>query len=699
MSDTPALPGYAVLQENPDTWPENNDGLVSSDTYLGNKKPQDAAGILEDFIDSFYSDPYNADIWQRVKNSRLALHGYPTRIDGGFSDQITQGGPQGNLAKIKVNHYRNIHQHSVNQITQEEPAFQPVAINNDSESLKQADLCLGLLDYYTRHCKLADLIERVAEDAFSDGDAFLLKEWDSNEGQPVGRDPETGLVVNSGDFRFRALVTEDVIRDITKLSYGELDWVITRDRINKFEVAARYPGLKEQILELGPAEPWAYAMRTSTATTAETDDVPVYTWFHKRTRAVPEGRMMIFCEGGLILFDGPLPYKEFPVYRVTAGDWKGTVFGYTSMWDLLSLQEFYDILSSIILSNQKTFGHQIIATQKGHDISVESIAVGLSLLEYTGTTPPEPINFTYTAPEIFAQLDRIERLFSVLSAVGPTVRGGELPDRVSGSALAAVYSQFQAYMGKFAKSFKQVQADLATGIVQDLQTFGNHERTALIAGKSKKYQMEVFSNENLNQIDRVVIENVNPLSKTMQGRVAQAEMFIQMGVVDPRAIQNVLATGTYEPDVEGYIKERDGVREENELIANGEEPPDPMITDDHKLHVSEHKGELATLRAKNDPAVRMAGLNHLQKHLMLLSDPMNVQMLTMLGQPSLAMPPMAGGPGGAPPPGGPGGSPNPHAGPPGPGSPPNGAQPAAPKNPKDPISGQRMPGGGMPTPQ
>lgn len=693
-------PPYEVLEENPETYTEVNQPPDDKDLPLGAKSAQTAAAELYEYIEAYYQDTSVSDIWDRICASRLALHGYPTRTDGGYSHQITNGGKNGNLPKIKVNHYRNIHTHSVNQTTQEEPSFQPVATNTDSESIKQCDLVMGLLDYYKNKARLERVFRRAAEDAFCDGEGFVVKEWDNTIGEDVGKDPETNTVIKTGDFRFSNKDVYGVIRDITKTDHEANDWLMIRDWVNKFEVVAQNPALKDKILKIKSRKTEEHEFRPISVTAA-TNDIAVYTWFHKKTKAVPEGRLMVFLEDEVVLYDGPLPYREIPIYRIAPADFKDTVFGYSPMWDLLGLQENYDILMSIILANQKTFGHQVIALPKGSDVSIESLGTGLSVMEYNANTgaKPEPVNFTQTAPEIFNHLGYVKGEFETLSSVSATVRGAPPASLESGSSIAAVYAQFQSYMSNFTKTFKWSQADCATGIIHDLQDFGDHKRTALIAGKNKRYHVEVFSNKSLNNIDRVVIENGNPLAHTMQGKMATAEMLINMQALRrPEELQNVLVSGKLEPLVEGERKELDGIREENEMIANGMEPPDPLVTDNQALHLKEHQGELATMAARSNPAVRQAGLMHMQKHLALLADPMNMMMLQALGQQSMAMPPMPGGdPSGTMPPG-PGGT----SEAPGPGMEPSSAVPAAPEGPEmpqDPISGGQMAvPGSSPTP-
>lgn len=77
------------------------------------------------------------------------------------TDMIRAGGKSGQLAMIKVNHYRNLGQHLVQLTTSQKPSPQPIATNTDAKSQKQVTLSKGILDYYSREKR----IDRSLRDA------------------------------------------------------------------------------------------------------------------------------------------------------------------------------------------------------------------------------------------------------------------------------------------------------------------------------------------------------------------------------------------------------------------------------------------------------------------------------------------------------------------------------------------------------
>ena len=101
---------------------------------------------------------------------------YYSRSDSGDWDdtEIQEGGSLGELTLIRPNLFRNLMQHQLNLVTQAPPGFECVAINTDSESLSQAILGNGILDYYLRVHHLDDLRRRRAKIALLLGESFLM---------------------------------------------------------------------------------------------------------------------------------------------------------------------------------------------------------------------------------------------------------------------------------------------------------------------------------------------------------------------------------------------------------------------------------------------------------------------------------------------------------------------------------------------
>jgi hypothetical protein len=157
----------------------------------------------------------------------------------------------------------------------------------------------------------------------------------------------------------------------------------------------------------------------------------------------------------------------------------------------------------------------------------------------------------------------------------------------------------------------------------------------MIVGKTSKYLMKDFTGKDLQNISRVSCDMGNPLTRTTAGRVELAQNLLQSGLITHAdQFLQVINTGSLEPLTEGDQAELMNIRSENEWLSDGKSVQ-AIITDEHALHINEHKTVLASPEARQNPNLLQVTLDHINQHLNLLrtSDP---QLLQMLKQQPLA---------------------------------------------------------------
>ena len=147
-------------------------------------------------------------------------------------------------------------------------------------------------------------------------------------------------------------------------------------------------------------------------------------------------------------------------------------------------------------------------------------------------------------------------------------------------------------------------------------------------------------------MSRVQVEVVSALSKTQAGRVDIADNLLQAGMIKrPEQYIAVITSGKLDPVIEAEQSELLNIRAENEVLAEAGDVP-TILTDNHALHIREHRCVLDNPDSRRDEAVVEATLAHIQQHLSIWaqSDP-NVLMAT--GQQPMQAPPPEAPPGDA----------------------------------------------------
>jgi len=559
---------------------------------------------------------------------------YRPRLTGA---RMNPSGEQGELTTLSVNHYRNLLLHLETLTLQQRPHFEPRATNSDVKSQSQVILAAGLLDYYLREKKLERNIKQAIKDGLMFAEGFIRVDWDVNGGKQYGV-TELGAPVQEGDIKYTNYNVLDVVRDVTQNSASKSKWFILRDFENKYDLAASFPDLEQDILSDCDDDLLLRGTTLLAQALDESDYIAVYTLIHEPTKVMPEGRYTRVLNNGTVLMDGPIPYKKAHVYRVAPDEESGTIFGYTVGFDLLPIQENLDMLYSTITTNQAAFGVQNVLVPRGSDITTSQLSGGMNVTEYDPKIgKPEPMNLTSTPPEIFNFSMQLEKLAETISGVNSVARGNPEASLKSGAALALVHAQAVQFTMNLQQSYVQLCEDIGTATIDILKDFAAVPRVAAIAGKSNRPLMREFTGESLMGIDRVLVDVGNPLTRTTSGKVNLAEMLIQNNMIDnaDQFIQ-VITTGRLEPIIEGKQAELLLIKSENEKLSEGGMVR-ALVTDQHMQHIMEHKTVLANPEIRDDansPIVTNT-LNHIMEHIQLLRDT-DPQLLAMINQQSLA---------------------------------------------------------------
>ena len=663
---------------------------MSDNQYFAAKNAKETSEAVLNKANLWYNHLYMNGYLDKIKEMWMAYHGAYYR---GASDghKILFGGEQGELVMMAVNHLRNIAQHILVMVTSNRPAMQARATNTDYKSLVQTRLANDLLDYYMRDKRLEKYLKTAVEYAIVMGAGFIKMDWNATSGEIHDYNEETNTPIYEGDVEFTNLSPFDVVFDSTKENQNH-DWVLCRTYKNKFDLAAKYPELKDKIENL-PTKTDIYKYKFDVMTNQTTDDVPVHEFYHKRTESMPDGRYILFLTSDVVLVDTAMPYRELPIYRISPSDILGTPYGYTPLFDLLPIQDAINSLYSTIMTNQHAFGVQNIYVPRGADVTFSALEGGLNIIEGNAQMgKPEAMNLTSTPPEIFNFLKMLEQAQETISGVSSVARGNPEASLKSGTALALVQSMTLQFISGLQQSYVEMIEDVGTGLINMLKDFASVPKVAMIAGKSNKSYLEhTFTGDDLSQVNRVIVDVGNPLMRTTAGKVQIATELIQYGIVKtPEDYMTVLNTGNLSTLNEYQQNELLLVRAENEKMADGQQVM-ALAVDQHIIHIKEHKGVLADPDLRNDPNLVQLVLGHINEHIELLrsTDP---GLLTIIGEQPLG--PVGGSPPGSPPPGGPEMNPNQPPGPQGQalqGPPPGPKSPNTPNLPKPPPPYQNMP--------
>jgi hypothetical protein len=499
-------------------------------------------------------------------------------------------------------------------ITANRPVMDARAVNTDYKSIAQTYLATGILDYYMREKNMEDVLKKAAEMAVVLGAGFIKLAWNATAGEAYDIDPDTGEFNYEGDLEFSNLSPFDVVVDGTKESWDN-EWIFVRTWQNRFNLMAKYPELAEKIRGI-PPKSQSTVYRLAVFSNDETDDIPVYEFYHKRTEAMPDGRYMLFADADVIFLDTKMPYRTIPIFRIAPSDIMGTPYGYTPMFDIFPIQEGINSLYSTIMTNQNAFGVQNLWVPRGADIAVNQLTGAMNIIE--GNIKPEALNLTQTPAEVFKYLEMLIESLETISGVNSVARGNPEASLKSGTALALVQSMALQFMSGLQQSYVKLIEDVGTAVINILKDFAMTPKIVALVGRNNRPLLKEFTGESINAISRVIVDMGNPLSRSIAGRVQMAEQMLQMNMFkSPQEYITVLNTGRLDAMFEGEMNELLLIRAENEKLLDGIVPIATAL-DEHKLHITEHKSVLADPDLRQDPNLVKNTLQHIQDHINLL---------------------------------------------------------------------------------
>ena len=557
-----------------------------------------------------------------------------------FDDQIdsigvSALGEMGELVGYAVNHFRNLIQHLLTLTTRDRPALIVRAKNSDARSLIQSRLGKSILESYFRDKRVEKYLKDAVEHALVFGQGFIVITWEPNVGETLDVDDSDNFEFE-GDLHVYSPTAWDIFYDLGVPDWERQSYVIVREYHNRWDLVARYPEHKAAILA-AQNFPDSYddtnrPLLLENEIYQESDNIEVFSFFHKRTESIPEGRMVKFVPGAVLL-DSPLPYRRLPVLRVTPGELLLSPFGYTPAFDLQAPQEIVNLEASAIASNHKSFAIQNVWTRTGDDVSQSELEGGLNHVQ--SEEPPQALNLTSTPPEVFQFYQMTVQAMEYLSGVNSVSRGQ--PEQAlraaSGAALALIDAKSVQFSSSLIHSYHQLIEDGGTLMLEILRDFAQTERVISIIGKWNQSSVQEFKGSDLSEVDRVMVETTNPVLNTFAGRIELADKLLQSNLLTtPEEYVNVIQTGQVESMLEAETAQLAKIRSENEGLMEGL-PAEASPYDNHVLHIKEHHSLINSREAAYNQDLVAGVAAHISDHVFQLENMEVQKILTVLGYP------------------------------------------------------------------
>ena len=718
----------------------------------------------EELVSRFFNEVRHGYLRQMKKSGRYdrivrafnTYRGYG--VDGGGdTSALGAAGDRGELIDVTTNDFAQLIQQGHVLLTQAPPAFKAVAANTDYRSRLNAELGDVLCEYYESEGSMSEVETEAGKAALLAAESHVVLAWDKRAGREVSADVDAGEVIHEGDACFRMLPSWDVVYDLTCGGPSGQQWFAFRIRVNRWDLAASHPDCAEALQsDHEESDQWEFPWRKRQSELPRSDFVWMWEVRHLRTPALKNGRLVRFVSPECILFDSvkavgaPAQHLEmYPEQALAAEGVKQLAdFGYpygaelecfsltperligemephTSYFDLLSLQDGIDASMSAMASAANAGGLSNWQVAPGSNVDVTDMGGGLKLIESSAEIKLIPSAKVDEGAVRFGEvcLEFMRRRVGFNDAsLGDVTKG--MPAQMA----ALLQAQAVQFHSQLQRGYYVLQAKVRTGLLRLLRRFANTPRVAAITGKSRTYQLREFQASDLEGVERVTFQPLNPVMRTQAGRESYADKMLDRQMITKRQYETLILTGRMDSDE--MESDNDRVQRDKEILREGRGLPpvqmigaDPALTEDGEprlsggepgkqyirpLLIDTHWSDIRSLRevlampdARQDAAVVKATLEviNLKLDMMRQMDPL---LIVLLGGPiEQLMPFLVNAPMVPSGPGAPAGSPgSPAGGPPLP-SPagktavPNGGPQIRdvkqPKPPPNPLTGEKPP--------
>lgn len=629
----------------------------SPQTYFANLETKECAFEVWARIEEYYNE--------MRRTGRLALYrnSYTNFYMGWiYRASLYRAGEQGELTRTFWNHERNLLRHLKVQTTQNKVSYKAQVLNSDSQSSTIVEFANGLSEYYTENEKydLDGKFKQSVEDTLVWGESSIVALWNRFKGEAVAQDPQTGQILRDGDMDYFNVTPMDHIINCAHQSREMIQWRCVRRWVNKYDLAAMYPQMAGTVTQFSDSES-SYATKLVSLMHHDNETIPIFYFFHDKTPAVPQGRLLvmadpmcIFEDGLLDQGDGQKGYDHVPVYDNIVETMQGSPYGYSVAFDLIPLQQALNELVSAVLSNNINFATQCVMAPKGANLQYQELATGMSYIEWDSKMGdkgmPMPLNLLSSKPETYQFIEMTMKNMETLAGINSMVRGNPESDVTSGQYAALVTVQSVLFNSGLQKGYARLAQNVMTGTIKTIKKNMIGKKIARIVGQTSEPYLKEFTSADLQAIDSVSVELTNPMLQTPAGKMAMADSLMKTGLIkDAQQYIGVYTDGDL-PQL--YRRQETQIRlikQENEAIMKGQ-CPEVAITDNHVEHILEHTQNYDNIESRMNPnsPSSMANMAHIQKHLnkmmggidpitKQLEGPMNPVLAGILGLPTLPL--------------------------------------------------------------
>ena len=515
------------------------------------------------------------------------------------------------------------------------PSLEVRAFSDSEEDMKTARLASNILKSVKSRIDLDGVISRATLWSEVCGTAFYKVVWNFGDGRVIGAD-ETGHTLKEGDVNVVPLSPFEIYPDdLTAPTMSEVKSIIHAKAVPVSEIREKFgvelAGRTITDFAFAPyscASGWKKPIDGSADPSLEEREILIER-YSRPDGEHPEGRLEIVA-GGVLLFEGPLPYKNgdrgervLPFIRQTGIELAGSFFGTSVVDRMIPLQRAYNAVRNRKheFLNRLTAG--VIAVEDGsvdaEELAQDGLCPGKVLVYRQGSPAPAFLDCGKLPEEFKEEEERIANEFVLVSGMSEISRNSANPTNVvSAVGLQLLLDQDTNRMHQAVESVERAVKEVGKQILHLYKQFAAAKRLLRMTGTGGNTELYYFDASDISA-DDVVFET--GYDRTPEETKEEILRLLSLGLLKDsegnlseetrNRILDALGYGSFENARDISRLHIAKAERENVLLAH--EDAEVAEYDDHALHILEHLRFLLS-GGERDAATKARVMRHLESH-------------------------------------------------------------------------------------
>ena len=354
------------------------------------------------------AEQIDSDIFSEQRSNILLVSGnHYNRKNSAFWNRVRDSEKLNTEQKIRLtkNHIYRISKIRKNIILSHASGVR-VYPNNESEMQDQkcAELSQSVWSYAKIQQNLKNKTRQFVSDFFDIGEVACKVYWDEHAGKLVGYEqsvddegqpevddegqPKKGAPIFSGDLIIERILAFNLLRAPDAKDMEQSPYLIYRKTVDYDVLLNMVKGDedKEKMVQAGKDETFLVFDSNRQNYSKDKNIVTLREHYYRPCHEYPEGYFYICTEMG-VLFEGPLPYSEFPIVYAGHDEIPTTCRHHSPIKQLRPYQIEINRAFSKIAEHQITLGDDKLIVQAGAKVTQGSLLSGVRTIQVSGMAP------------------------------------------------------------------------------------------------------------------------------------------------------------------------------------------------------------------------------------------------------------------------------------------------------------------------